>query len=85
MNTKPFHCTKTTAFFWLVGWLTAASVCLAMDAFVIPRPSPKIATSTLIIIIPGLISMTYLLMLQIAAQQSQIADLKRELEEGKKK
>ena len=86
MNTRQhFRSTKTTSFLWLVGLLIACAICLAVDAFVIPKATAMTSTSALIIIMPGLISMIYLLMLQIADHQTQIAELKREVGEMKQK
>jgi len=55
---------------------------MAVDAF---GSSVPYRTSALFILVPCAATMTYLALLKIADQQKQIADLKRELEEGKGK
>ena len=74
MWVKPFHCTKATAFFGAVGMLVLSVVCLVVDAVVPGR------VSSIVILAPCAISLTFLFLMRIADLQTEVADLKRELE-----
>ena len=77
MKVKPFHCTKATAVFWAVGMFMLSVICLVIDAIVIGK------TSSVIILAPCTISLTFLFLMRIADLQTEVADLKRELESRK--
>ena len=76
METTSFFCMK--ALIWSVVVFMACMICIVVDHIVSGS-----RLSALFILVPGAISMTYLGLLHVANLERKIADLKRELEEGK--